>query len=48
MQLSMAQQMAPPWESNNVTRRKGGISARRRGVALRQAQKEEAEGEHVC
>ena len=48
VQLSMAQQMAPPWESNNVTRRKGGRAARRRSVALRQAQREEAENEHVC
>ena len=48
VQLSMSQQMAPPWESNNVTRRKGGRAARRRSVALRQTQKEEAEGEHVC
>ena len=48
VQLCMAQQMAPPWESNNVTRRKGGRAARRRSVALRQSQKEEAESEHVC
>ena len=49
VQLSMAQQMAPPWESNNVTRRKGGRAARRRGAALRQAQKDaETEGKHGC
>ena len=44
VQLCMARQMAPPWESNNVSRRKGGRAARRRGAALRQAQ-EDAETE---
>ena len=38
--LCMARQMAPPWESNNVVRRKGG--ARRKGAAARQALKNEA------
>ena len=42
VQLSMARQMAPPWESNNVSRRKGCRAARRRGAALRQAQKDAA------
>ena len=40
VQLCMARQMAAPWESNNVTRRKGGRAARRKGAALRQTQKE--------
>ena len=40
VQLSMARQMAPPWESNNVTRRKGGRATRIKGAALRQAQKD--------
>ena len=40
VQLIMARQMAPPWESNNVSRRKGGRAARRKGAALRQAQKD--------
>ena len=38
VQLCMARHMAPPWKSNNVSRRKGGRAARRRGAALRQAQ----------
>ena len=40
VQLRMARQMAPPWESNKVTRRKGGRAARRKGAALRQVQKD--------
>ena len=40
VQLCMARQMAPPWESNNVSRRKGGRAARRRGAALIQTQKD--------
>ena len=40
VQLCMARHMAPPWESNNVSRRKGGRSARRRGAAFTQAQKD--------
>ena len=48
VQLCVARQMAPPWESNNVTRCKGGRAARRRGPALRQARKDEEEAvKHV-
>ena len=35
VQLCMAKQMAPPWESNNHNRRKGGRAARRRNAALK-------------
>ena len=44
VQLCMARQMAPPWESNNVSRPKGGRAARRRNAALRHLQKYEAGG----
>ena len=36
VQLCMARQRAPPWESNNHARRKGGRAARRRNAALKQ------------
>ena len=40
-QLCMARQLTPPWDSNNVARRKGGRAARRRGAAARQAHNNE-------
>ena len=44
-QLCTAKQLAPPWESNNVNRRKGGRAARRKSAAMRATQNTEMSDE---
>ena len=43
VQLRMARQMTPPWESNNITKR-GGRAARRNSAAAIQTQKYDLPG----